>query len=168
MPPPGVGPFAISVTVNPKDIARINRTLDKYQGTTLHKRMDRAAWGAAGLAVGPMRAAAPRSGTPGHSGTFAKTVKRRALRRRFGEIAAYETGPQSPLNYIVTRGTKAHSLKTKRAGKSKFAVFPDGNVRATVGLHHPGANSRPFVDTVYNAIGGQLHAYQEHILLRLA
>lgn len=97
MPPP---PVRVEVTVNPRDIARITKRLDKWQGAELHKRMQKAIEGGLKLLVNPIKAQ-----TPVFTGHLRSGVKAKALRKRPGEAAAYKVGPTSPHRHLVIRGT---------------------------------------------------------------
>src|SRR5688500_19352580 len=101
MPPPGV---AISVTVNPRDIARISKRLDKWQGKPLEERIAKAIQGGLGLYVGPLKA---RAAIHNRTGATMGSIKVRKLKKRTGEIAAYKVRSeehtselQSPCNLV--------------------------------------------------------------------
>jgi hypothetical protein len=86
---PAAPPVSVSVSVNPKDIARITKRLDKYQGVELAKRMDKAIAGGLALLVGPIRSGAARHTI---TGATAKSVKVKKLRKRAGEMVAHKVG----------------------------------------------------------------------------
>src|SRR3990167_2702261 len=129
MPPPGVGPFALQVTVNPRDIARITKRLDKWQGKPLADRMDRAIRAGLSLMVSPIRAAAPQPGREraprDATGKLAAAVQVWKLKKRAGEVAAYAVGPRggrsktlrvAPHRHLVIRG---HRMVTHRPDLSQ-------------------------------------------------
>lgn len=95
-------PVAISVTVNPKDIARITKRLSKWQGKPLAQRMDKAVQGGLGLYVTPLRIRAARHNTTGKT---VASIKVRKLRKRPGEVAAYKVGPNTWYSHFPIVGT---------------------------------------------------------------
>lgn len=102
MPPSGVGPFAVQVTVNQKDINRITKRLDKWQGRELADRMAKAEQAGLGLYVGPLRA---RASAHNLTGATRSSIKVRKLRKRPGEVAAYKVGPGTWYRHFAIVGT---------------------------------------------------------------
>lgn len=99
-------PVSLNITVNPRDIARIEKRLAKWQGKPLAERVDKAMRAGLSLMVGPIRTKAPQ---PGHergakdaTGRLAAATQVWKLKKRPGEIAAYAVGP---------RGGRSKSLR---------------------------------------------------------
>ena len=101
-------PVSISVTVNQRDIDRLTKRLDKWQGKPLETRMAKAEQAGLGLFVGPLRARAARHNFTGQT---TRSIKVSRLRKRAGEAAAYKVGPtsrQRPFAIVGTsRGVRA-------------------------------------------------------------
>jgi hypothetical protein len=99
MAPPAV---SISVAVNPKDVARLTKRLDKWQGKPLADRMAKAEQAGLGLYVGALRMRAARHNLTGETMRSIKVTK---LRTRSGEVAAYKVGPTSRHRPFAIVGT---------------------------------------------------------------
>ena len=151
----------VSITVDPRDIARVKKRLDKWQGAPLAARLTRAIQGGLALLVRPLRAAAPRK-----TGLLQRKIRTSSLRKRFGEVAAYKVGSTAPHAHLVIQGTREHSL-AGRAGKGPYSVFPDNEVRRNAYLIHPGARANPFVDEVRAAHEAQVFAFINEQVRRL-
>lgn len=86
-------PVAISVTVNPRDIARIEKRLDKWQGKPLETRIEKAVQGGLKLLIAPIRLRAARHH---RTGATERGVAVKKLRKRPGEAVAYKVGVSTP------------------------------------------------------------------------
>ena len=138
----------IRVTIDEKQFGRAIARLDRYRDRALQKRAQQAYLEGARLLRGPMQRAAPVA-----SGTLRRSITARSNRLKAGEMAAASVGPRhrkAPHRYLVTGGTRPHSLTGVRS-RGRYAVFPDGNVRAFAGFRHPGTKANPFVDRVTDA-----------------
>jgi len=127
--PPAV---AISVTVNPRDVARLTKRLDKWQGKPLAERMAKAEQAGLGLYVGALRLRAARHNLTGQTQRSIKVTK---LRKRVGEAAAYKVGPtsrQRPFAIVgSSRGVQADPYvdEVYRALEPAVTAFIDEQVR---------------------------------------
>lgn len=99
MPGPSV---AINLAVNPRDIARITKRLDKWQGKPLATRMAKAIQSGLTLYVGPLRA---RAAAHVLTGGTVRSIRVKALRKRPGEVAAYKVGPTTWYGHFAIVGT---------------------------------------------------------------
>lgn len=145
--------FALTATVDGRDLARYEATLAKLEGKPLYERVDKALLTAGQKIVVP---AAKREAPKEQRATYQRTghkvgalrasIRARKIKRRFGELAAAIVYPASPVAHLVIQGTHAHSLETRKSGKSLFAAFGIDEVRATSGLQHPGSSPNPFMD----------------------
>jgi hypothetical protein len=144
-----------TVTVDQRQLDAYLKRLDKNRGKPLQQRAERTLQAASQLVLVPAaRREAPRGkghyliGRQSGAGNLQRRIRAKSLRRRAGEVirpawvgsAAYYSG-------MVQRGTKPHSL-APRAGKSRYAAFADGNVRALAGVTHPGSKPDPFMSRV--------------------
>lgn len=100
MPAP---PVSINVTVNPRDIARIEKRLDKWQGKPLAMRMEKAEQGGMGLYVAPLRA---RAGAHNLTGRTQRSIRVSKLRKKAGEVAAFKVGPTTRWRHFAIAGTR--------------------------------------------------------------
>ena len=135
--------------IDQKALAKFVGGLERYRGLPLAKRLSKGNLKAATYLARYVRAAAPVG--PGSdkypAGSLRRSVKARAGRTvGIAGIRDALVGPTSPVGHLVIPGTTAHSLATKQAGKSLFAKFPDGGIRPTAAMYHPGSQSNPFVD----------------------
>jgi hypothetical protein len=98
---PAPGSVSVAVTVNPKDIARVTKRLDKWQGAQLAKRVEKAIQGGLSLFVPRIRA-----GARGHhvTGKTERSVRVNKLRKRTGEIVAYKVGPNEWYSHFPISG----------------------------------------------------------------
>lgn len=102
----------IKVEVSQRDIARVDKRLEKFQGKPLAERTLKALSGGASLLVGPIRQLAPvspsgQTGKYAHpSGNLRRKVRTRKLRNQPGEIAAYYAGPAVYYGLFVNKGTR--------------------------------------------------------------
>ena len=92
----------LSLTVNQRDIDRITKRLDKWQGAPLAKRMDKALGEGMKLLINPIRLGAQRHRT---TGATYKSVKVKKLRRKAGEVAAYKVGVNTWYGHFPISGT---------------------------------------------------------------
>ena len=149
---------------------RAIKRIDAYGGRLLHQRAQKAYLEGGRLMEGPMRAAARGMfigrGTRGYKRT-AGTIRAKRPRLRTGKMAAVSVGPRTGLRFIIVRGTKEHSLAMQRKGKSAYLVFPDGGVRLSSHVQHPGSGPRPFVEQTYRAMGSQVRSFIARETLRV-
>lgn len=99
---PAAPPVSVTVTVSQKDIDRITKRLDKWQGAPLQKRMEKAVQGGLALLVNPIRSGAGRHRITGKT---AASVRVRKLRKISDEIFAYKVGPTTRYAHFVIAGT---------------------------------------------------------------
>ena len=142
-------PAVLDFQMDKRQLAAARKLVDRYRGAPLAKRLSRGNLAAAQYLARYVRAAAPVG--PGSdkypAGSLRRSVKARAGRTvGIAGIRDALVGPTSPVGHLVIPGTTAHSLATKQAGKSLFAKFPDGGIRPTAAMYHPGSQSNPFVD----------------------
>ena len=78
----------LGVKIDPRSLARVTRTLDRYQGKPLAERMDRAVRGGASLLAGPIRAQAPK----GRTGGLKASVKVQRRGKSYNRVG-YAVGP---------------------------------------------------------------------------
>jgi hypothetical protein len=141
---------------DPQDLARFRARLERWRGAPLGQRMAKGALKAADYLVRPIRAETPRETRAGYQrirhrpGWLRASVRARAAR---GEgaglgigIRGAIVGPTAPHRHLVIRGTRPHSLATRRPGRSPYAVLGIDQVRPTRILRHPGSQANPFVD----------------------
>lgn len=125
-------PVSVSVQVNPRDIARVTKRLDKWQGRPLEERMAKAQQAALSLFVGPLRA---RAAAHNLTGATTRSIKVTKLRKRPGEAAAYKVGPTSrhrPFAIVGTsRGVKPDLYvdQVREALEPAVLGFMDAQVR---------------------------------------
>jgi len=131
----------IDFNVDQRDIARVNKRLDKWQGKPLATRLQKAVTGGASLMVNPIRAFAPQSasGTTGRyahkSGNLKRKVRTRTLRKRPGEAAAAYAGPSTFyalfVRYGTSRGIQANSFveRAESFNEARVQRFIDDTVR---------------------------------------
>lgn len=79
----------IEYKIDPQDIARITKKLNKWQGEPLLKRTDKAVRAGWQLLIKPISAGASRHRV---TGLTERTVKVLKLRKRPGEMFAYKVG----------------------------------------------------------------------------
>jgi hypothetical protein len=96
--------LTMSVTVNQKDLDRIEKRLDKWQGKPLAMRMDKAERAGMNLYVAPLKAAAAAHNL---TGATQRGMKVRALRKRRQqqEVAAYKAGSSTRHRHFAVVGT---------------------------------------------------------------
>lgn len=93
---------ALSVEVNQKDIDRVLKRLDKWQGAPLAKRMEKAVAGGLALLVSPIRFGAQRHRV---TGATSASVKVKKLRKKPGEVFAYKVGVNTWYGHFPIGGT---------------------------------------------------------------
>ena len=155
--------LVVQVIVDQKALDRAIANVAKYEAAPLHRRAQQAYLAGARMLVPAQRRAAAGmfKGHGSQPRRMTSTIRARKSRLRSGEMAAVTVGPTSGLRAMVIRGTRPHSLAPVRPGKSRYLVFPDGNVRLAAGVMHPGAAPRPFVDAAYREMGGQVRSFIE-------
>lgn len=99
MPQP---PISIAVTVNQRDIDRITKRLDKWQGKPLAVRMEKAIQAGLKLYVAPLRQQASRHNK---TGATQRGYGVRKLRRKPGEVVAYKVGSRTWYKHFAIAGT---------------------------------------------------------------
>ena len=137
----------IRAELDERSLRKADARLAKYQGRPLHIRAQRAYLEGARLLRGPLQRAAPR----GPTGNLRRSISARANRLRPGEMAAATAGTRhrrAPHDQLVTGGTRSHSLARVRLGKGDFVRLPDGGVRRSKDVTHPGSKANPFVAEV--------------------
>lgn len=143
---------AISVTVNPKDIARISKRLSKWQGKPLAERMDKAILNGLKLYINPLRAASPGPGKEfapkDATGNLRASIGVRRLKKRAGEAAAYAVGPRQNKPY---KGHHRHLV-----------------IRGHLTASGTMTRAQPFVDEVQQALEGQVSTFISEQITRLA
>jgi hypothetical protein len=129
--PPTNAPLA--VTVNQRDIDRINKRLDKWQGAPLAKRLEVAQRGALGILVAPLRG---RAGAHVLSGKTQRGISVRKLRRRSGEATpGYKVGSNTRVRHFAvvgtTRGVEPDPYfdEIERQYDGQISAFIDATVR---------------------------------------
>lgn len=95
-------PVSISVTVNPRDIARIEKRLAKWQGKPLATRMDKAIQAGMKLYLPALRLRAARHN---RTGKTAAGYNVRKLSRRPIEVAAYKVSSNTWYKHFAIVGT---------------------------------------------------------------
>lgn len=100
--PPTAAPVAISVTVNQRDVDRITKRLEKWQGRPLAMRMEKAIQGGLRLYVGPLKA---RAGAHNATGKTQRGYNVRKLRNKPGEVAAYKVSSNTWYKHFAIAGT---------------------------------------------------------------
>ena len=144
-------PISVQVTVDQRDIDRITRRLDKWQGKPLETRMAKAIQGGLTLLRGPIRAAAIGPGNErapkDATGKLRAAVQVWALKKRRGEAAAYAVGPRggrskrlnvAPHRHLVIRG---HRMVTHSGQVVGFVT------------------GQPFVDEAVAPLWGQVRSF---------
>lgn len=86
-----------------RDLDRALKRLDKWHGSPLKKRMDKALQAGLTLLVNPIRATAARHT---RTGATVRSVKVKSLRKRWNEVAAYSVGPRTWYKHFVIAGTR--------------------------------------------------------------
>jgi hypothetical protein len=92
----------LNVTVSQRDVDRIAKRLDKWQGKPLADRLKKATQGALQLLVNPIRFGAARHSITGKT---VQTVKVTTLRKRAGELWAMKVGVRTWYAHFVIAGT---------------------------------------------------------------
>lgn len=92
----------VNVTVNPKDIARITKRLQKWQGKPLAQRMDKAIQAGLKLYVAPLRV---RAAKHHRTGKTQAGYNVRKLRKRPQEVAAYKVSSNTWYKHFAIVGT---------------------------------------------------------------
>lgn len=153
-------PVAISVTVNPRDIARIEKRLAKWQGKPLADRLDKSIRAGLTLMVRPIRAAAPQPGRErppkDARGTLAASVQVWKLKKRPGEVAAYAVGP---------RGGRS---KTLRVAPHRSLVISGHRMVTHDGREVGFVTGQPFVDQAAGPMEAPVMAFINEQVRRLA
>lgn len=94
----------INVTVNPRDIARLEKRLSKWQGKDLATRMDKALQAGLKLFVPALKARAARHNRTGK--TMATYGVRKLRKQPFNkEVAAYKVGASTWYRHFAIVGT---------------------------------------------------------------
>jgi len=99
--PPTAG-AGIVLTVNQKDIDRISKRLDKWQGKPLEVRMQKAERAGMALYVGPLKS---RAGAHVLTGKTRSGYAVRTLRRRPNEKAAFKVSSNTRQRHFAIVGT---------------------------------------------------------------
>jgi hypothetical protein len=131
----------LTLTFNPKDIARVTKRLNQWQGAPLAVRTQKAIQAGVSLLRSPIRAGAARHRITGNT---EKSVGVRKLSLRSGENAAYKVG-----------------VKANNATIAWYAHF-------VIGGTSRGIQADPYVDAAYHQLGGQVLAFIETQITRLA
>jgi hypothetical protein len=122
-----------SIDLNQKDIARVKRTLSKYQGAALQKRMERGTLQAARLLLPAVRDAAPvwqrQSSFIGPiknaPGRLKQSIKAYQTSKRSGLIRGARVGPvHTPYSVPLIRG---HKMLGHKPGKRDLGRYVTGN-----------------------------------------
>ena len=115
----------LEVKADQRRIAAAKRMLAQYEGAPLAKRTQKAQLAAGRILVGPMKRVAPKRPLSQGGGKHKKSIKARMGKRRggFGFTNTVLVGPTDYKRHWIILGTQAHSLETKRPGKSLFAVI---------------------------------------------
>ena len=110
MPKPIAPQFSLSIYTNPKDLARVQKRLDKYKGASLEKVIERAQSGAASMIVPSLRSAAPvgredkKGRYPHEAGNLQRRIRAKSLRKRTGEAGAAYAGTTTYYGLFVQQG----------------------------------------------------------------
>jgi hypothetical protein len=155
----------LSVTIDERQWGRAIARLDRYRDRALQKRAEQAYLEGARLLRGPMQRAAP----VGPTGNLRGSITARKNRLRIGEMAAATVGTRfrkARHRHLVVAGTKPHPLTGVRK-QGRYAVFPDGNVRAFAGFTHPGSRANPFIDRVTDENAERVRAWIDERVLDL-
>ncbi len=132
---------AISVTVSQKDLDRVEKRLDKWQGKPLEVRLKKATEGSMSLMVNPIRAQTPVS-EKGQKGRYAhqpgnlrRKVRQRVLKKRQGEVAAAYAGPSVYYGQWAQHGSSMGQQPNEFVGRAlafnreRISSFIDEQVR---------------------------------------
>lgn len=135
-------PVGMAVTINPKDIARVQKRLEKWQGAPLEKRMDKAVRAGLSLLIKPIRAGALRHKSTGNT---ARSVGVKKLRKKPGEMnASYKVG-----------------IKAVRPRQAWYGHFPiTGTSR--------GVMADPYVEAAWDDHREQVSAFIDEQVRKLA
>ncbi len=156
---------AISAEVNPVQLAKFRKRVERWQGAPLATRASKGTVLAGDYMVPIIKRGIGRTkksdvlrGRHGSAskgfkaGTLRKSVKSRKGRR--GLFTDAFVGPTAPHKFFFIRGTGEHPLAPKREGRGKLLLLPakggrglgNVNVRTASGVMHPGATDHPVVD----------------------
>ncbi len=96
-------PFSLDVTINPQDMARAQKRLDKWKGAPLAIRTQRAAQAGMKLFIAPLRARAERHNLTGR--TQRGYAVRKLRKRNYTEIAQYKASSNTWYKHFAIVGT---------------------------------------------------------------
>lgn len=134
--------FQIDVTVNRRDLDRLDKQLSKWQGQPLAKRLDKALAAGARIFQAAIKRTAPRL-----TGGLQRSTKVRRIRARTDQVAAYQVMPDKR---VPDKGSSA--LLT--------ALLVYGTKR--------GVEATPFVDTAVDATKATVSNFIEYQVKRLS
>ena len=126
-----VPPVSIAVSVSQKDIDRVTKRLDKYQGAELAKRTAKAIQGGLSLMVAPIRAGAARHRITGETERSTKVKK---LRKRGQEMVAYKVGVNTWYGHFPISkdpGSDPYVDAAWAANETQVMRFIDEQIRKT-------------------------------------
>lgn len=144
----------ITVTLDERSLARAQARLAKYEGRPLRDRMRAVFRAGAGLAVAPMRAAAPK-----RTGTLARRVSVRSRRPPAGYIVQFGTKSRAPHGHLVSKG---HRIVTPGGRDTGRRTRPDPFVEDTIRAHEDrivGFISRNVASEGVTVLGGSIGGF---------
>ena len=141
----------IDVQVNPRQIAAIEKRMDRLRGKPMAVRVEKAMWIEGDTMAKKMKQAAPR-GPTGHlrKSINARKQRKGALESAFGgrSLGNILVGPRAniaPHRHLVLRGTGNRPVTSRRSSNPWRAW--GGRAYRTGSLRHTGAmTANPFVD----------------------
>jgi hypothetical protein len=171
----------ITAKIDQKALDRYLKTLDKNHGKPLLQRAENTAFAGAGLLRDPLRAEMPSgpsrriAGGPVRPGNLKRRVRTKRLGKRGGEdIRPTWVGSTAFYDRWLRMGTSRHSIAPREAGsvltvtkwsgrsfnvttkgKSPYAAFADGNVRAMT-WDVSGVTANPYHTRVAESHGAEI------------
>ncbi len=129
-----VPPITMSVTINQRDIDRIEKRLDKWQGKELALRMEKATRAGMNIYVGPLKG---RASAHNRTGKTQSSIKVRPLKKRYqdAEVGAFKVGPTTRYRPFAIAGTSRgiqadpYVEEIQRELESRVSAFIDEQVR---------------------------------------
>jgi hypothetical protein len=100
--PKGLPAYQIHVMVNQRDLDRIDKRLEKWQGKPLETRMAKAEQAGMALYIGPLKS---RAASHNLTGATQRGYAVRKLRKRAGEVVAYKVSSNTRYRHFAIVGT---------------------------------------------------------------
>lgn len=117
----GPGTVLLDVKIDPKDIAKAVKLLDKYQGAPLAVRTDKASKAGMKLFVNPAKAQAARHNL---TGATQRGYNVRKLKKRTREVSAYKVDSNTRYRHFAIVGTRTGIKPDPYLDRVKGALAP--------------------------------------------